>query len=525
MAQILAIDWDDSEVRYVRASTANRRLKIRTLEAVSISEGQENGDSPSVGAALQQALSKKKPSRATVLAAAGRADVEFLSMTLPPANDHELPEMVAHETLRLSPQLADDGVIDFVPLAENASEPRSVTAAVCPAEQIQRVTRNLETAGLTPTRLLVRPYALASFARMHSAGDEQPSLLVCRVGDEVDLAVVAEARVVYSRTVRLPTQIERSASCDRLVAEIRRTLLVAPPPQLTDETIEQVLVIGSEEEQRPFADLVTRELTLPVRVIDPMTGRMVPPTDQPDHVERFAPLIGMLQDEMDGRHAIDFLNPRKPPAPPNRRRQLIAAAGVLIAIAAAGMYYVWDSLGELDAANAQLSGELRELEQTLKKATVKRVLRSSLERWEAESITWLDELRDFSTRFPSSRDAVVLRMSLSRGRGGGGEIDLNGLVRDPAIILRMENSIRDDFHQIRSKRIQERGQEKNYNWHFESLVNLEPRDRDQYIAGFVGEQPVTDPADDEAPTVPVAATAATNELADGADSREAASDE
>jgi hypothetical protein len=165
----------------------------------------------------------------------------------------------------------------------------------------------------------------------------------------------------------------------------------------------------------------------------------------------------------------------------------------------------------LDEQNTELSERLRDLDQSLKKARAKRQVVDSIEDWQVNNVNWLDELLDFTNRFPSSRDAVVLHMTLTPSRDGGGEIDLNGLVRDPAIVLRMENAVRDDHHQVRSKRIQEREQEKTYTWHFESNVNIRPRDREEYLAHFVGDDPSAEesPDGDVADTVPVTAVVQT----------------
>ena len=94
----------------------------------------------------------------------------------------------------------------------------------------------------------------------------------------------------------------------------------------------------------------------------------------------------------------------------------------------------------------------------------------AINEWGENDVNWLDELRDLSLRFPSDRDAVVLRMGLGHARGEGGTIDMVGVVRDPVIVTRIENSLRDKHHQISSRHVQERVQENSYSWHFESSL-------------------------------------------------------
>jgi len=89
----------------------------------------------------------------------------------------------------------------------------------------------------------------------------------------------------------------------------------------------------------------------------------------------------MLRDEVSHRHPLDFLHPRKPPAPPNRRRQLMLAAAAVAVIALLGSVYVWDALGSLDAQNDELAGRLRDLDQSLKKASAARDVVQSIQSW------------------------------------------------------------------------------------------------------------------------------------------------
>ena len=395
---------------------------------------------------------------------------------------------------------------------------------ICADESLQRVIRVCQEAGVVPSRLLLRPFALASFASREDDRVPPVSLLVCPAGEHLDLAVVAESRVVYSRTVRLPHGEEEVSHLARLAAEIHRTLLVAPQADGAQQPVEQLILLGDSRQLAPLVRHMEQELSLPVATVDPLASWEVAPAEAADDTGRFAPLVGMLQDEIQRRHTVDLLHPRRPPAPPNRRRQLTIVAGVVALLVAVGGFHVWESLAELDQQNAKLSERLNELEQSLKKASRKRIVAESIQAWQASHVNWLDELRDFCNRFPSSRDAVILHLALAPSRDGGGELDFNGVVRDPAIVLRMENRIRDDFHQMRSPRVQERVQDKNYSWHFESRVVVQPRNRGEYVAHFTGVAPAGDrqPTDGRAEkTVPVAAPsppeaeATSKELANG----------
>ena len=55
---------------------------------------------------------------------------------------------------------------------------------------------------------------------------------------------------------------------------------------------------------------------------------------RPEHAGRFAPLLGLLVDEVaESPHGIDFLHPRRRPAPPNAtRRNVLIGATVAAAV-------------------------------------------------------------------------------------------------------------------------------------------------------------------------------------------------
>lgn len=156
----------------------------------------------------------------------------------------------------------------------------------------------------------------------------------------------------------------------------------------------------------------------------------------------------------------------------------------------------------IDAENESLTEELTRLDDQFKRAGKQQKVIQAIHEWGETDVNWLDELRDLSLRLPGGRDAVVLRMALGHARGSGGTIDIVGVVRDPAIVSRIENDLRDKYHQISSRRVQEREQENSYSWHFESSLIVSPRDKKQYVSHLL--DPPSESA--ELPKAPAAAS-------------------
>ena len=489
MARILAVDWDRREVRYVLAATTAGRLKVLAASSapmVYVTSGDDEPH-PALGESLRAALGGRRVGRAVTLVGVDRASIELLDLNLPPATDAELPELVWLEAMRQSQLVTDDSLLDFVPGGDDPAEPRHVTAAALSPEQFERIKAACSVAGLRPQRMLLRPYASASLFSRATDGQRRTCLLVNLIADEADLIVLVDGRVVLLRTVRLPGGADDHSATHRLVAEINRTLRVALQTPSQSDSVEGVYIFGGPDEHEDLVERIGEELSLPVTVLDPFETIDVPQRLVPQRPGRFAALLGMALDEAGGgRHALDFLHPRRRPQPPNRRRLItIVAAAVTLAALLAG-YFQWDTLATIDAQNSQLAGELKELGTLAKRADEQKKLVQAVRDWKAKDIIWLDELRDLSLRFPTSRDALVVRMSMAPARAGGGVIELQGLVRDPSIVVRMERGIRDRYREVRSNRVQQRGREKTYTWLFESSMSVTKRDKSKYVSHLVG---------------------------------------
>jgi hypothetical protein len=296
----------------------------------------------------------------------------------------------------------------------------------------------------------------------------------------LELNVVAPGRLGFTRTVRLPDQASEEDVAGRLIAEAKRTVLAAPREHIGDEGIQSVYVFGRQTEYESLAAEIGRELSLPVEVVDPLDAVETSEAAVPPQSEQLAPLLGVLLDEAVGSHPIDLLHPRRPPHPWARRRLAALAVGGLALVALTLGLYVWGNLAEANADNERLATRLRDLNETAKKAAKQKDRIEAIAAWKNRDVNWLEELRDLSLHFPGPRDAVVLRMSMRPAQGDGGLIDLQGLVRDPKVVVNLERQIRDGFRAVRSRRVQQRTQEDDYTWVYETSVSVAPRRPEQY---------------------------------------------
>src|SRR5262245_5714240 len=226
MPRLLAIEWGNREVRLAVADVRRGKLTLEQALEVPLTRGE--GESPAetqASAALANLVSRYGLGKCDTLVAVGRSNVELKQLSVPPAPDDELADLVRLQAQFDFNSLGDDWPIDFLPLsaAGPAGQRQVLAAAISPAtlNQILDVCRNAE---LRPTHLVLRPCAAASLlCRRRAIGTEGVRLLIDVLRDEADLTVLAGQQAIVLRTARLPSDVGPEEELRPLVGEIRRT--------------------------------------------------------------------------------------------------------------------------------------------------------------------------------------------------------------------------------------------------------------------------------------------------------------
>lgn len=489
----VALEWGAREVRAVVGRVQAGRLVIESAVQVALPPPDEGtkGPPPGLVERLLEAWGGRAPSRAQALVCVERSLVDLRQIPVESVPDAALPEAVRQQAVRELTSMTERDLLDFVALNEPPAEPRIVAAAAMSPDHVQQIEAVCRALNLRVEHIAVRPFAAGALWR-HRAQSERTTLLIDAAPDEADLTVLHQGRVVFSRTARLASAVEGESPHAPLLAEIRRTLM-AMPNQPTGETVEAIVILGDAAEQAALLASVTQEFDLPAEVFDPWAGLPLPPEVEVGRLGergRFGALIGMLEEHAAGRAPVlDFLHPRKTPAPANPRRRLAVGGGVAATTAAAAFFGIaWQTLAGLDTRIDELRRQATQLDKQVKRARETQAAVSAIEAWTENDVVWLDELRDLTARFPKRRDALLLRLTLGRSPLGGGSMELQGLVRDPGIVGRLESTLRDPFHEVRSKRVQESVRGKVFTWQFDSSLSVKPRVREQYLASFAARE-------------------------------------
>lgn len=492
MANILALEWDNHEARIAVARRRGRDVIVDHAFSVDLSPGDagQARAEVNVGERIAAALAARRIGPSDALVAVGRSGIELRLLSLPPAPDEELPELVRFQAVRQFSALGDDWPLDFFPVDQPQPDmPRNVLAAAISPELVEQIQQNCEAAQLRLRRLVLRQCAAASLLLQTPVDGKTPGvrMLVDVLTDEADLTVTVNQTVVFMRTVRLPGQWQSPQQVDALLGEIRRTRAAAQN-QLGGQTVEQVVIFGPEQQLSTLQSQLAEKLNLPTIGFDPFSGltlgselRSHPPT----WPGRFAPLLGMLVGECRGeQHAIDFLHPRRKPEPPNRSLRYALAAGAAAAVVLAVAGYFWLSLRGLDRAIEQRRQQLTALDGKVQQAEKLKNKVAEIDRWVAGDVTWLDELSRLSTHLPSADkvrlrqmqfDAAEAQQMGPQPRGPErrrGRMRLEGYAREHGAISAMQRALRDENHHVFSDGGSEDSGDPDYPWRFDADIEV-----------------------------------------------------
>ena len=481
MAKHLALEWDSREARVAVASTRGTQLVLEQAFSVPL-EASEGGDESAerVGERIGAALAARRIPRLDTMVAVGRASIELKHLQLPPAPDEDLPDLVRFQAQREFNTLGADWPLDFVPLNDSPSEPRTVLAAAIAPDLVAQIERTCVAARQTAQRLVLRPYAAASLYCRRQTGDAgQVVLLVDLLSDEADLTVLFDGRVIYLRTARVRDPLSAPEAVRGLLGEIRRTL-PAVQNQLGGRRVERVQLCGTLAEHAALTKQIEDEIKLPVAVFDPWEGltRVGELREAlPARAGRFAPLLGLLADEAAGAaHALDFLHPRRRPPPPSRRKQFLLAgaiaAGVALLVGGGFWWRVWSLGAEIDA----LARQSQSLKAAVTAAEQTQLAAADIEKWRGGNVVWLDELDRLAEKLPPADEVMLTSLSLSLAPEPGGNIALKGLARDPAAINGLAGGLRDEGHRVSVDKRSYNDAVKPYNWQFDSTLAVAPRE-------------------------------------------------
>lgn len=469
MARFLAIDWDEAECRYALATVQKGTVTVRKVGSAPIevpNDETEGGSLTSsvtelahLATTLRAVIKEERIDPAPTLVSLGRGKVEMLYQTLPPSRDSEIPALLKNQLLRELSGFSDFDPIDYLILADSTEEGRSVLALTILLVYRQGLVRTLRSIGRAPQKIGFRPIAATELILRSDLAPKQfePGLIVNVVGNDVDLVLLEGEKIVTLRSFRLPEQLSFADSAQRIATEIERTLTVGNE-DFAEESIRKIFLFGTEEDWRPLVELLqkvslqkesSQKDGLNVVVVNPFELPGIVSATQPEQPGRFAPLLGLLLSHSGApalKTDIDFLHPREAPKATNYVRAAVLAL-FLLAICGFGVYH-WNQsvVRGMEQELARLESEYKEVATQFQQVRPIWNVLQQTQNWDAQGVSWLDELRNLSITLPGEQDLVVTQMSFATGPINNnpriaGMIQLSGMVRDPTVLMNLQRQL------------------------------------------------------------------------------------
>lgn len=498
MPKKIAIDWDETELRLVAAQCSGSSVKVTETDVVAL-------DGRTVKEVLKNEVESRGWSKTDALVAIGRGKVELRELQLPAVPNDELPDMVRFQAIRSFASAGDSATVDYLVTRREDTNVDMIAAAMTPPKR-NEVADGCDAAGLTPTRISLRPLCSAALYFIHNRNTAGEVVLIDLLADEAEIVIAQDGQVVFLRTVKLPVEpvmrakalageLKRSLIACGSASESRRIILWGKSSVHADEVTKLSETSGGEVETLDPFSLVDVDRKLSASL--------------PEHTGRLAPLIGLLAaDELHGDRLIDFLQPRKRPEPKSNRGKLAAMIGVPVAACLLLAYGVYSQFSSLDQRIAIAESVKDDMQPQLKAADDSLADVALVDQFLDSNVNWLTEIQRIAENIPPSEQALVRQIAARTDpRKGGGTITLVGGVTDPDVIQKLQSELRDETHTVQGGGSSEGRSEDVYRWGFREEIEVDPRSIRNaryaaYEAMLNGKPPVTTTAPEESPPAP-----------------------
>ena len=414
MPNFVAIELNENVMVVACAKGTGKNFQINHLFEIAVADLSSDAER---GTALKDALAERSVTKSELIGVVNRKQVEMREVSVPPAPDNELPDLVRFQARNVFASMNDSWKLDYVPFAKSPDatdddEQARVLAISIPPTLHDQYSEIAEAAGIKLKRIVFGPYSCCSLYEALMNDDTNRMLIVPAAG-HFDFTVASGTDLIATRSVKASE--DSASSARQMVGEVRRTL-ASTKSILRQKAVEQILIGASEQQFGEIGTEITNSLELPVSYLDVFTtlpGRQLAAA-KPEHPEHFSAVIGTLAREYSSKkQAVDFVNPRKPVIRKlDYKPVLIGAAALALLMLMVGIYG-WMSLGslqsKLDSKQTELNKLKRENEGNGNQMgiddTVSEV--ELLDKWEYSRTNWPKELKTLSELMKTPDDILV----------------------------------------------------------------------------------------------------------------------
>ena len=402
----LAIDLGHRHLRVARVEVGRPARVVSTIFE-RLPEGMDHDDPKAVGAALAEAMSRAGMSGGSAVFALDRSITSFKRIELPTTESDELADMVRLAVERELPIESGDAAIDFTVL-ERGDASTLVEAVAVPLREIERIREVAKVAGLSVARVAPRCHG-----SLRLAGEKGATLMVDVTGEGLELVLVVDGTIRWSRGVEIMAEDGGPPTAEQLVPETRRSWI--SHRLSSEETDTPRLVVLGGERAAEVLDAIAEATGLEASRFEG-DRRVRPDAD----MRGVWPLVGLLLPTPRAM-SIDLASPRRPPDLAKRwRMRVLAAAGLAIVAGFAGWTMGNRDIDRLQARADDLLEKARVAKEEHLRFKRDGLRADHLEAWSEVRPDWLEHLELVAAPTYDQPRTVLGHFS---GSLQGGEVD------------------------------------------------------------------------------------------------------
>ncbi|MCP4245451.1 MAG: pilus assembly protein PilM [bacterium] len=457
--RILSVDWDPRELRLVHARIRKEQVCIDDVLSVKMPDNIDLTSAEQLGQLLRQVLHHERIRCNHVIVDIPRDQVVLNTLTLPNVAVGDMAGMVELQIAKGLPFPVSEAVVDFaVPPDDDGGDQYDVPVGAVRKEVVAFYEQVCHNAGLKLERIGLRPYANKVAIGALLAGQTPERVLIVDVGPTLtEIDVLRRGQLVFSRaaSVFVPPDIGKAVPLSSV--DVARSGVISLPDEDEGEVEAEVIPFDAEIEtgHRDLTAVVTDLMVEVTRSIEAYRGtdlgaemdcvvvaggtgieerlaeamqrrfgvhtETYNPTaildgdrDRGAEAVGFSAALGLVLGHAgEGRLHFDFLHPKKQEAP--GRAQLkkvpLVAAVVAVFVLFGGVLYT--------KGPAKKFAQIRALEEEIAdtKARIKdnqpfiRMV-GAAEKFEAEQIVWVDEMRSLVALLPDNKKVVLEQLHM-----------------------------------------------------------------------------------------------------------------
>lgn len=472
-------------LRVVQATVSGSRTTIQRVAAASLElpPDADVSDPNVLGPAIARAMKKLEIKPGAVVMGVPRAQVVLRTLTVPVIEDvRELASMVHLQVSKDLPFRMDEAVVDFkvrrkiVPPAPRVEgDPKAETVVDAPPPKlevlvaavkrtlVESVEQTASAAGLKLSALGLLPYAnVRALDAFQLVDDEQAVALVSLRPDEMNIDVIAQQTLLFSRGANVKLPAEKPATADAVPPKpdapgSDTTSFVRPESFAEMVTIEvvrslhafsgvepnrsvaRVAVSGVTGHEASVVEAIEKRLSRPCTLLDPGTVFELP-TESREQVAGALPAIGLaLGCGDEGGLPFDFLNPKKPAVQRDMRRiRILAGAAAAVAMVIFTLALRQHLINRHQKVLTQLQTQFSNEDKQRK--TFQAMVRHAgvVRDWTEGGRNWLEHYAYLSAVLPASEEVYITSLAVS----GNGLIRLSVQARSGETLAKLDKQLR-----------------------------------------------------------------------------------